>query len=76
MTNKVYIPNENTPDFICRTNGDVVVNKVNNYQKTLNKQTKKENWDKFKDPYLFREWHPSELKGYVSDEFRSLRFTN
>ena len=27
MANKDYIPNENTADFICRINEDIVVNK-------------------------------------------------
>lgn len=65
MTNKVYIPNE-----------DIVVNKAEKPQKVLDKQTKKKNWDKFKEPYLFRKWHLSNLRGYISDEFRNLRFTN
>jgi hypothetical protein len=76
MANKAYIPNENTPDFICRTNGNIVVNKTEKYQKTPNKQIEEEDWDKFKEPYLFKKWNPSELRGYVSNEFRSLMFTD
>jgi hypothetical protein len=76
MSNKVDIPNENTSDFICRTNGDIAVNNVEKYKKSLNKQTKEENRNQFKGSYLLREWTPSKLKGYVSDEFKRLKFTN
>jgi hypothetical protein len=76
MANKAYIPNKNTPDFICKTNGDIVVNKTIKYQKIQNEQIEEEGCDKFKEPYLFKKWNHSELRGYVSNEFRSLMFTN
>lgn len=75
MTNKDYIPNNNTPDFICRINGDVVINKGEHLKNNSNIQ-KEEDEDKSSEPYLFKKWHFSNQKSYVSDEFRNTRFSS
>jgi len=53
-------------------NGDID-NKIG-YSKDSSIIQKKKNWDKSREPYLFKEWHLSNQKGYVSDEFRNISF--
>lgn len=67
MISKSYILKELTPDFICRKNGDIVANK---------KEIEEVSKSKSQDPCLFKKWHASNLSGYVSDEYRNLRFTS
>jgi hypothetical protein len=74
MVNKSYILNESTSDFICRTNGDIVVNKIEKYQNVTNTKIDEVDQSKFKIPCLFKEWHHSKLRGYISDEYRKLNF--
>lgn len=74
MASKSNILNENRPDFICSANGDIVIHKVEHPKNSSNIQ-KEENGDKSGEPYLFKKWHPSNQKGYVSYEFRNTRFS-
>jgi hypothetical protein len=76
MLSKTTISSKNEPDFICRANGDTVINKAENPINSSNIQIEEEkNWDKFRERSMSR-WHPSKLEGYVSDEFRSVEFAD
>ena len=74
MLNNTYISGENNANFICKTNGDIVINKVENPRRNKNKQAVYSR-NIFSEPYyLYRKWHPSQVRGYVTDEFRSIKF--
>ena len=76
MSNNPYISSESNANFICRTNGDIVINNKENPRKHQNKKTEYGR-NKFSEPYyLYRKWHPSQLRGYVSDEFRSIKLVD
>ena len=75
MSNNPYISGDNNANFICKTNGDIVINKVESPIRNQNKKAGSRR-NIFSEPYyLYRKWHPSQLRGYVTDEFRSIKFT-
>ena len=73
MADNPYILSKNDANFICRTNGDIIINKVNSPKSHHNKKIRGD-WNKFSEPYLCRKWRPSKLRGYVTDEFIGIEF--
>ena len=75
MLSNPNISGKNKPDILCSANDDIVSNGVENPTSIPTNQTKEESWDKFREHSITR-WHSSKLEGYVSDEFRSVEFTD
>ena len=58
MVNDPDILSESNANFICRTNGVIIINKVDNFRNSQNKKIEG-NWNKFSEPYLLRKKRPS-----------------
>lgn len=74
MLGKHNILGEDKPDPFYKTNDDIEPNEEKNPIDTQTNQTK-ESWNKFNEQSITR-WHPSELEGYLSDEFRNIEFAD
>jgi len=73
MACRPYISGKKIPTLLCRENEGPSNSEENPMNTTVN-QTK-DNWDKFRERSKTK-WHHSGLKGYVSNEFRSVEFTD
>jgi len=74
MSSRPSTSDDNKPDSFCKVNGDIAKDSLENLTNIPINQTKK-SWSKFREQSIIR-WHLSELEGYISDEFRSVKFAD